>query len=1682
MIYLPRTCRSSRWLAAVLALGLSAPLFAQSLSLPAGSTDLGVLPASTPVKAALFVKPTAARQAALDQLLADQGTPGSASYHQWLTPAQFTSQYGATSDQLATISAYAAKKGLKVESSTGLHVELSATRSKFSSSFGGGLHQVSLAGQLYTAETEEITTPTDLETLTESITGVQTVPEAHPFTLLADGTAVTASGRGSLEDLATAIEGNTARVLTIHSAASASQFTDGEQTALHYLLKEAAAQGITVLAEAGGTTADTGLPAAFSEGLAAIVTPTGELGTLADELRPTWQTASGVPDDGLRHIPDVTVSSIDALAATFEQILSEMPATSDGSAARLGNVAATIYELAPSAGLFTQPDDTSTTTPGRWEPDTGLGTLNLAELAKLYPRGTYSTDTSVTLDNPGATHGQSITFTSTVKDTSGQGNGVVPTGTVTYTMSTGTTLGPVTLSNGTATITTKTLAANWSYTVSAAYSGDTNYAASSSSTGFSIAPEAATITATPAGSVKLGDQMSVAISVSSASGVGTPTGTATLAPQGTSDTNTYTAPLSGSNGTATATVSAPSLKAGSTVVLAGCTPTSTDFTCYTPVQANVTVTQGTPTATLSSVVSGTSTTFTVTVAGLGASYPTPVGNISVADSGVTLGSATLSGTGTSASATLTVTTPSSTSHTYVATYDGDSNYLSTTSNAQITTGTTTSATTLAVSPNPPVSGSTTTLTATVASGATSSTTTPTGTVTFYQDGVALTPTGTLVNGVATYTSTTLSSTTAHTYYAAYSGDTTYATSNSPSVATAAVTTASTTTTMTVSPNPPVSGSVTTLTATIGYTASGSTTPTGSVTFYQDGTALVPTATVSNGVATYTSSGLSSTIAHTFYAKYSGDTNYTTSTSATVTTNSSTAATTTTTMAITPNPPVSGSVTTLKATIGYTASGTTTPSGTVTFYQDGAALTPTATVTSGVATFTSTALSGTTAHSFYAVYSGDTNFSTSTSTAVTTAASTSSTTTTAMTVSPNPPVSGKLTTLMATVAFTGTSTPTGTVTFYQDGAALTPAASLSVSGTTASAAFTSTVLSSTTAHTYYAVYSGDTNYTTSTSAAVATAASSGTVASTTTIASSASTVTTGGSVTLTATVVPTATNTVIPTGTVTFTSATQGVLGTGTLNAAGVATLTTALTTAGVQSITASYGGDTTYAASVSAVAASVTVSSSTSQFTLTVSPQSVTYGSTVTLTTTLTATPTSGTTGPAGTVTWTLTPNSGAAAITYVGTLTTTSTTTATATTSITAPAVGIYTVTATCTGTNFSCTGLSATAALQVTKVATVTSLNVSPTTIVTGGLETLTAYVAFASGTTNATCTGAVTFYVNGASAGSAALSSNSATYTLTLPSSTKNTVYAVYAGDTNCGSSTSTVATIAAATVDTTSTLTPNYTTALQGANEIFTVVVSSVATTTNTSPGIPTGTVNFYDTFGGIQTLLGSAALTQGGVSSAFTSFQTTGLKAGTHTILAVFAGSTSFTTSTATAVAVTIQDYSVVFSPSSATTTKGQTVTALATVAPQYGFTGSVVLACTPPAGTATTCSFSPSVLTGGGGVATMTITTTAATAALHSGRRDIAFAGVAGLGALLLGFIRRRRVRWLQLAALAMAIFVLGTTGGCTTVRSETSTGGGGSSSSGGTPSGAQQFTITAAGTDGVTTNKHTAYFQVTIQ
>ena len=230
---------------------------------------------------------------------------------------------------------------------------------------------------------------------------------------------------------------------------------------------------------------------------------------------------------------------------------------------------------------------------------------------------------------------------------------------------------------------------------------------------------------------------------------------------------------------------------------------------------------------------------------------------------------------------------------------------------------------------------------------------------------------------------------------------------------------------------------------------------------------------------------------------------------------------------------------------------------------------------------------------------------------------------------NPSTYGQSVTFAATVRSAnepGTGTPTGTVTFYDGTTAL---GSGTLSGGKATLVTTGVLTGS---QPITVVYGGDPNFATSTSAVLTQTVNQD--ATTTKLTSSANPSVYGQSVTFTATVTASRPGSGVPTGTVTFSDGSTP-LGSGTLNASGVATYTTTafqLSVGSGQSIAAVYGGDVNFTTSTS-TALSQTVNQDSTTTSVVSSANPSVYGQPVTFTATVTANaPGSGT--PTGTVTF----------------------------------------------------------------------------------------------------------------------------------------------------------------------------------------------------------------------------------------------------------------------------------------------------------------------------------------------------------------------------------------------------------------------------------------------------------------
>lgn len=209
-----------------------------------------------------------------------------------------------------------------------------------------------------------------------------------------------------------------------------------------------------------------------------------------------------------------------------------------------------------------------------------------------------------------------------------------------------------------------------------------------------------------------------------------------------------------------------------------------------------------------------------------------------------------------------------------------------------------------------------------------------------------------------------------------------------------------------------------------------------------------------------------------------------------------------------------------------------------------------------------------------------------------------------------------------------------------------------------------------------------------------------------------------------------------------------------------------------------------------------------------------------------------------------------------------------------------------------------------------------------------------------------------------------------------------------------------------------------------------VTFTATVTAPTSPSSPTGAVTFSD--GGA--VIGTGNLIAATATTSTATYTTTALTAGSHTIMASFAGTFGFNSSNSASVSQTVTAPAIQssFTPASITVSRGSSATTVLTVKPVGGFTGTVTVGCGSPA-PGLTCSFSTSTLTftaASTASQTATVTISAANSAAlvvparpgypADSRIVLAFATLPGIG--LIALFRRRRSGIRNMGSLAILL------------------------------------------------------------
>jgi subtilase family serine protease len=150
----------------------------------AAARDIGRVDAATPIEGiTLWFQPTAAQKAQLDALVQAQQTPGSPSYHAWLTPAQYASRFGLSDSDLARVQNWLESQGFNVVrvSNSRTSITFSGTAGQVESAFQTELHHYQIGAETHFANATDLAIPSALTGIVRSVGNLDDFRPAPQF-------------------------------------------------------------------------------------------------------------------------------------------------------------------------------------------------------------------------------------------------------------------------------------------------------------------------------------------------------------------------------------------------------------------------------------------------------------------------------------------------------------------------------------------------------------------------------------------------------------------------------------------------------------------------------------------------------------------------------------------------------------------------------------------------------------------------------------------------------------------------------------------------------------------------------------------------------------------------------------------------------------------------------------------------------------------------------------------------------------------------------------------------------------------------------------------------------------------------------------------------------------------------------------------------------------------------------------------------------------------------------------------------------------------------------------------------------------------------------------------------------------------------------------------------------------
>jgi uncharacterized protein (TIGR03437 family) len=165
--------------------------------------DRGPLAGDTQITGiTLILKPSAAQQATLEKLLANQQDASSWEFHHWLTPAEYAGRFGVSPSDMSRVSAWIKDQGFSIGYAAQARnwILFSGTARQVETAFGCELHRYQVDGELHYANAAEPSIPAEFAPLVQTVMGLNdfrmkpAMRKLQPKFTETDGTHVLAPG------------------------------------------------------------------------------------------------------------------------------------------------------------------------------------------------------------------------------------------------------------------------------------------------------------------------------------------------------------------------------------------------------------------------------------------------------------------------------------------------------------------------------------------------------------------------------------------------------------------------------------------------------------------------------------------------------------------------------------------------------------------------------------------------------------------------------------------------------------------------------------------------------------------------------------------------------------------------------------------------------------------------------------------------------------------------------------------------------------------------------------------------------------------------------------------------------------------------------------------------------------------------------------------------------------------------------------------------------------------------------------------------------------------------------------------------------------------------------------------------------------------------------------------------